>query len=61
MIGEDNADSTSNSNDDIREYLPKKYLDFNTAINSLGGDYCILKVVRLDIPSRVLIIIKKIK
>jgi serine/threonine protein kinase len=43
MIGEDNTDSTSNSNDDIREYLPKKYLDFNTAINSLGGKLLYIK------------------
>ena len=36
-------ESECNSKDDIRELLPKKYIDFNKAINQLGGKLLYIK------------------
>jgi hypothetical protein len=39
----DTSDIVNNSNEDIREILPKKYIDFNKAIKDLGGRLLYIK------------------
>jgi hypothetical protein len=39
----DATDNITPSNDDIRELLPKKYIDFNKAIKELGGKLLYIK------------------
>jgi len=39
----DSSDSIVTSNEDIREMMPKKYIDFNKAIKDLGGKLLYIK------------------
>ena len=39
----DSSDNNMSSNEDIREMMPKKYIDFNKAIKDLGGKLLYIK------------------